>query len=410
MIGLPNELEEHEADFHSNDKPITLHRFQRIAKTTDSISSSGLEVPILGLFGEVGSLVSVLKKKHRKDSLDYKFYDPAISEELGDVIWYISCICSRAEIQLSAVGWSASGNINSWDRLHENKKEVLFTSIQRDVVSYSDKFHSIEEVIISIAGRVGKLLNEYRVDGFDHNSASLASHLIDILRDVASASIKSGLSLDLAVRDNIKKILSRWPIKKSFHVLNDSGFGENERFPGRLKFNINEIAIGGKYYVIQKCNGIIIGDRLTDNKVEKDDYRFHDVFHFSFAVNLGWSPVLRALLHLKRKSNPSVDENEDGARAILIEEGIASFIFNRGVKRDLYRNSSSVDYDLLKYIQDFVRGYEVDKCYLWQWEKAILDAFHVFRLLKEHRSGTVIVDFNAHCLTFIAPGDNCECA
>jgi len=37
--------------------------------------------------------------------------------------------------------------------------------------------------------------------------------------------------------------------------------------------------VGAKTYVIQSMNDVIVGDRLTDNKAEPDDYRFHDVFH-----------------------------------------------------------------------------------------------------------------------------------
>ena len=65
------------------------------------------------------------------------------------------------------------------------------------------------------------------------------------------------------------------------------------------------------------------------------------------------------LFHVKRKSVPELDENQDGARAILIEEGVSSFIFGRGLDRSLFENIG-VDYDLLKSIQEFVRGYEVE--------------------------------------------------
>ena len=47
------------------------------------------------------------------------------------------------------------------------------------------------------------------------------------------------------------------------------------------------------------------------------------MFHFAHAVYLGWSPVLRALLKSKRKSDPRFDENQDGARAQIIEEGVS---------------------------------------------------------------------------------------
>ena len=63
---------------------------------------------------------------------------------------------------------------------------------------------------------------------------------------------------------------------------------------------IFEKAVNNQTYVFLRCNGINIGDRLTDNKLEKDDYRFHDVFQLANAAILGWSPVLRALLRVKR--------------------------------------------------------------------------------------------------------------
>ena len=42
--------------------------------------------------------------------------------------------------------------------------------------------------------------------------------------------------------------------------------------------------------------------------------RFHDIFHLSYAAILGWSPTVRALLRCKRKSDPRVDEVEDGGK------------------------------------------------------------------------------------------------
>jgi hypothetical protein len=155
---------------------------------------------------------------------------------------------------------------------------------------------------------------------------------------------------------------------------------------------IVEKRAGEKTYVIQRCNGISIGSRLTDNKIEEDDYRFHDVFHLGYAAILGWSPVIRALFKVKRKSRPKIDEAEDGARAILIEEGIATLIFNQALRLNFFESVTSLDYSLLKLVHEFVRGYEVERCPLWQWEKAILEGFRVFRALRKFRAGKVLVD------------------
>ena len=61
-------------------------------------------------------------------------------------------------------------------------------------------------------------------------------------------------------------------------------------------------------YVIQQMRRVNIGDRLTDNRTEPDGYRFHDVFHLAYVAHLGQSPVIRALLKQKRKSDPRLDE------------------------------------------------------------------------------------------------------
>src|SRR5258708_5446053 len=156
--------------------------------------------------------------------------------------------------------------------------------------------------------------------------------------------------------------------------------------------------------VVIRFNGVFIGDRLTDNSNEPDDYRFHDVFHLSYVAHLGWSPVIRALLKVKRKSKPRIDENEDGARAIIIEEGIATWIFNHAKKRDFYVGvePGRLEYGLLKQVRGMVGGYEVEKCPPWQWELAILEGFRIFRELRkpENRGGRIIVRLNQHSIDF----------
>lgn len=106
----------------------------------------------------------------------------------------------------------------------------------------------------------------------------------------------------------------------------DTTFIAEEQLPRGMVSDVVEREVRGQKYVFQTCNGVNIGDRLTDNAVEPDDYRFHHVFHYAYAAVLTWSPVMRALLRLKRKSDPIVDETQDGARAILIEEGITTWI------------------------------------------------------------------------------------
>jgi hypothetical protein len=187
-------------------------------------------------------------------------------------------------------------------------------------------------------------------------------------------------------------VTSRWPIQRKYPNLFDADLDVDEQLPRRIEMLILEKKSGTRTVVLQKCNGINIGDRLTDNKAQPDDYRFHDVFHLANAAILGWSPVIRALLKVKRKSNPGLDETEDGARAILIEEGVATWIFNHASRLNYFATINTLDYSLLKAVQDFVAGYEVELCPLWLWEEAILQGYKVFRFLRQYRKGLVVAD------------------
>jgi hypothetical protein len=163
---------------------------------------------------------------------------------------------------------------------------------------------------------------------------------------------------------------------------------------------VYERDVNGKTFAFQKCNGFLIGDRLTDNHEPPDDYRFHDIFHLAHAAVLGWSPVTRALFKVKRKSNPKLDENEDGARAELIEEGLTTWIFETAKKHQFFGNTSKLGFDLLKDVGGFIRGYEPAHLPMWLWERAILEGYSVFRELQKHRRGIVIADMASREIRF----------
>ena len=139
-------------------------------------------------------------------------------------------------------------------------------------------------------------------------------------------------------------------------------------------------------------NGVFIGDPLTDNILDPDDYRFHDVFHFAHAAILHWSPTFRALIKHKRKSNPKVDEAQDGGRAVVVEEGLTAWIFARAKELNYFDGQKRLSFELLKTVQQFVTGYEVAACPLSLWEIAILRGYDVFRQVRAHQGGTIVCD------------------
>ena len=139
---------------------------------------------------------------------------------------------------------------------------------------------------------------------------------------------------------------------------------------------------------------------MTDNHLPEDDYRFHDVFHLAYAAVLGWSPTTRAILKIKRKSQPAIDENEDGARANLIEEGLSTWIFETAKRHQFFAHTPRLGLDLLKAVKNFVQGYESHRLPLWLWDRAILQGYAVFRELQIHRRGIVTADLTKREVRF----------
>ena len=381
-----------------SENGVYLKEYQRASQGTDKMPE-GLEMPILGLFGEVGSLLSALKKKLR-DMAAFTKYDQIILEELGDVLWYFTIIATRENIDLSILAQRMFRDISDWDEVESHEFGQFGDMQDKNEIKVAKSEFS--QRIVELASKVGDLINEYGEHKLEDNRDKLSAHLVEIFRALVLSAEAAEISLDAAAYGNLRKTYSRWPVETKYPSLLDYEMPVDERLPRKLVIFIEEQKVNNRTFVIQKCKGIIIGDRLTDNKLEKDDYRFHDVFHLAFIAHLGWSPVLRGLFKLKRKSNPEIDENEDGARASLIEEGVSTFIFSHGLERELFNGIEHVDYDLLKSIQDLVKGYEVERCALWQWEKAILDGFKIFRALKKYRKGFIVTDMEEHTIEFVS--------
>ncbi|MBN8612717.1 MAG: nucleoside triphosphate pyrophosphohydrolase family protein [Deltaproteobacteria bacterium] len=383
-----------EADYASS-----FVRYQQLVRATDQLGTNDLSVAVLGLFGEVGSAIAVVKKRAR-DGDTFSAYGAGLAEEIGDVQWYLTCVANRSRLDLSELAQRVSRDLSDWDE------------VERGFGSWGDVQGQVRDAdratqlaaMAELGEAAGALVGDLHRGQLSNNRDRLSGHLVDVLRGLIHFAAAVDIDLQVTAEQNASKVLGRWPIKMEYPPLADEALGKYERLPRTFRIFVEEVTVGSKTYVMQSYGGIVVGDRLTDNKAEADDYRFHDVFHVAYAVHLGWSPVLRSLLRVKRRSLPNIDENEDGARAILVEEGVSTFVFGRALACNLFEGADRVDTDLLKLIQEFVRGFEPDKCGLWQWERAILDGFAVFRQLRANRSGIIVADLDAHTLSFERAG------
>jgi NTP pyrophosphatase (non-canonical NTP hydrolase) len=389
--------------FNEGDVPLALNKYQQFTARTDKNEKSGINglgFVLLGLFGEVGSLLSALKKKQR-DKESFSSYHDEVIEELGDALWYFANAAFRAGIDLSDIAERA--RLSSADWTYRRKAGATsFIDLQQQDVPFGQPAagEKVEASLLALAGQVGFLLSHWSSGEIRENGDQLAADLVEIFRSLLVAADDAQVSLDTAARQNVVKTFGRWPEQRAWEALFDCDFPEYEQLPRVMRVEFIERTHGASQQVVMRYNGVNLGSPVTDNRHEADDYRYHDVFHLAFAGILGWSPTLRALLRIKRKSNPAIDENEDGARASIIEEGISTWIFNHGLRHNAFKHMKSLDYTLLKAIRELVTGYEVERRPLWQWEHAILEGFRVFRKLREHRNGTVTIDLNQRTIIF----------
>lgn len=379
---------------------LTFDEYQEVARGTDRLikTDQTLTFPLLGLFGETGSLLSEVKKKQR-DSTAYLGYEKTVIEELGDTLWYLNAIACRSNIKLSYLAHNLDRPVTTWE--FSSPSDLKFVDIRKTTrVQASKPSARFEKKLLQLAGEVGLLVTDHQAGRLEDNQASIAGRLVAILRSLRDASDEAGISLADAAVGNINKTLDRWPQQKRYPPLLDNDFPPHEQLPRRFALKLVEVGEPGKRQVTPYFEGNQLGDKLTDNRMEDDDYRFHDAFHMAFAAKLGWSPNLRRLLKRKRKSNPKIDEVEDGARAVLIEEGVSTWIFNHAQRLNLFAEIDSLDYGLLKTVREFVEGYEVSPLPLWLWQEAILAGYEIFRELQAHRGGILEADLENRTLRF----------
>ncbi len=378
--------------------PLTVPAYMTKALTTDRGSDGGsLSFALLGLFGELGSLLSEVKKKQR-DRASYVGYAGAVVEEMGDVLWYLTTVAARGGLSLSEI----VANLQGPRAESVGAAGVSFASLQPDIMPRATEPTAMfERTLLHLAGEVGLLVADHEAGRLASDSMALAQRLASITRSLIKAANEAGVTLEAAAVKNLHKIFDRWPTLRIFPEPFDADAEPEERLPRNLDIDVFERNVSGRTYVFQRCNGINIGDRLTDNAITPDDFRFHDAFHFAYVAVLGWSPVTRSLFRLKRKSDPKVDEVEDGARATLIEEGVTTWIFGQALNLNYFADvkSGELPFDLLKQVRQFVAGYEAEQCPLWLWEEAILQGYAAFRFLRECRRGRMHIDIANHRLS-----------
>lgn len=346
--------------------------YEEKISNTDRLRDKPWHLLSFGLYGEVGSILSVSKKADRENTAFDQ--DASLVEELGDALWYFSRLCSRRGTSIEKI----------IEHIYKDSfRHAVSTDIKNHPIGFVPAYSNLD--LIESSRLLGCKASTFLVSDIEHISSNLLEDFLKAYIDVVSS---SGVSFQDVINHNLDKSLGRF-LPPNFDLLPDFDKNEHldEQLPREFIIEISQRSNGKTY---MKKGDVFIGDPLTDNIEIEDGYRFHDVFHMAYAAVLHWSPVFRALLKNKRKSNPEKDESQDGGRAIVIEEGLSAWIFSIAKEKEYFEKQTELSFDILKNVKQFVQGYEVDDCPYALFEKAILDGYKVFRELKTHGRGYII--------------------
>jgi NTP pyrophosphatase (non-canonical NTP hydrolase) len=262
--------------------------------------------------------------------------------------------------------------------------------------------------LLGLVGEAGSVASEYKKklrdqDAYPMWKARIREELGDVLWYLSALATKLDLTLEDIARSNLEKTRNRWLLTDGDQL--DAAYPDHEQLPRRGTYEFTAMTnADGRAAVQVYLDGAKVGNVLTDSAFVDDGYRFHDVFHLAYATVLGWSPVTRALLGRKRRSNPAIDENEDGGRAIVVEEGVAAIAFAYAAIHHNLEGVERLDHDLLEEIRRVVALTEVGVRSAADWEMAILCGFAVFRQLVANNGGSVTFDAASRSLTYHPPG------
>ena len=189
---------------------MTFDEYQGQASETDQKQKEGIDdkiVPLLGLAGEAGQLLSEYKK-HLRDGDAHRLFNERVAEELGDLLWYVSTVASRFGLSLDDI---ATGNLRKthqrWGAQSLPQSLELF-GFYDDSFPREEQIPRLFEVQISDTVESGSVKMRATIEGIQvGNLLTDNAHSSDGYRfhDVFHFGFAAGLGWSPVTRSNLKR-------------------------------------------------------------------------------------------------------------------------------------------------------------------------------------------------------------
>ncbi|WP_231752941.1 nucleoside triphosphate pyrophosphohydrolase family protein [Burkholderia sp. TSV86] len=227
---------------------LTISAYAEAAKQTDRFASDATRREMLqfGFFGEVGGLLSAIKKVGR-DQLRESETDVA-GEELGDALWYLVSAANANGIPADDLGAACMRALRA--QFHEIEQAapaaVSFRNIDGLLAVHGASLAGRRtELLCEFAGLSGELLAPRQPRLHDEQFNPRPEEFGKIMAALASVASSFNLKLEDLARDNLRKISGRWPGENAVYVGPfDDAFPPHEQLPRSFEIDFIERGSG----------------------------------------------------------------------------------------------------------------------------------------------------------------------
>lgn len=201
-----------------------LRQYELSIEKTDRFSRDQITPILMGLYGEVGSIMATSKKYHRENKA-YAGYRAAVEEEFGDAFWYFSALCRRLSINIENVFENTCNAPQSEDSVSGTCK--IKSSVPKE----------LDVVLIDLGCAVAQLLKEEKNSEAFLNNVSIFAGLY------CNALELTGLGFCKVVEGNLAKTLGRFTTPDPRRLEDfDASYPDDEQLPRYFEIHIIQSA------------------------------------------------------------------------------------------------------------------------------------------------------------------------